>query len=225
MRKHLASICSLLMLIALVACQRQVAGAGAKVEQVQPPTLGGNEEGGEQAESTGAALGGGQEAVSVAEAAPPGLRIVNIKISPTTLGVRQSTGFKGFKNGDSSALVQLPLFGLDPRLGTYYLLVAVGNFGPAPVRNLKARADFLNADGITIWSETQALTHFPTRLGLNPPSLPNIADPQPNLGDKIKGFDLYYFPTNVGVFTYNVPDSAVSAQIKDWKLTFLVSTT
>jgi hypothetical protein len=220
-------ICALMALLCtlFVACTRQVAGSDAKVGQVEPASLGSNEEGGQEAESTGAALGGGQEAVTVSEAAPPGLRIVNIKISPTTLGIRQSTGFSGFHNGDSSALVQLPVFGLDPRLGTYFLVVAVGNFGGAPVRNLKARADFLNADGTVIWSETQALTHFPTRLGLNPPSLPNVADAQPNLGPKLTGFDLYYFPTNVGVFTYNVPDSAISAFIKDWKLTFLVSTT
>ena len=221
------TLCVLLLFAStvFVACSSQVAGSNVKVGQVEPANLGGGDEGGQEAESTGAALGGGQEAVTVTEAAPPGLRIVNIKISPTTLGIRQSTGFSGFRSGDSSALVQLPLYGIDPRLGTYYLVVAVGNFGDAPVRNLKARADFTNASGTIIWSETQALTHFPTRLGLNPPSLPNIAEPQPDLGPKLKGFDLYYVPTNVGIFTYNVPDSAVSSQIKDWKLTFLVSTT
>ncbi|MEO7804877.1 MAG: hypothetical protein ABIS18_11335 [Actinomycetota bacterium] len=211
-------------LFAAAGCSKQVAGADLKVEQSDPPAFGAFE-GGQEAESTGAALGGGQEAVEVSEAAPPGLRIVHIKIAPTTLAFRQATGFTGFKSGSAGALVELPLYGLDPRGGTYYLVVAVGNFGDAPVRNLKGRADFFDADGVRIWSETQAVTHFPTRLGLNPPSLPNLAEPQPDFDPDLKGFSLYYFPTNVGVFTFNVPDGPVSAQIKDWKLTFLVSTT
>lgn len=214
---------SLLMLS--TACTKQVAGADAKVGQSEPPSLGGSAEGGDSAESTGAALGGGEEAVEVTEAAPPGLRIVNVNVSPTTLGILQSTGFKGFKSGGNQALIQLPLYGLDPRLGTYYLVVAVGNFGDAPVRNLKGRADFFNNNGVRIWSETQAVSHFPTRLGLNPPSLPNLSESQPDYDPDLKGFGIYYFPTNVGVFTFNVPDAAVSAQIADWDLTFLVSTT
>lgn len=215
----------LLTLVLLSGCRSDIEGTDAKVGQSEPPSFGASEDGGQEAESTGAALGGGEEAVSVSEAAPPGLRITKIKISPTTLGIRQSTGFSGFRSGDSSALIQLPLFGTDPRLGTYYLLVAVENAGTAPVRNLKGRADFLDGSGTTIWSETQAVTHLPTRLGLNPPSLPNTADAQPELGTDIRNFSLYFFPTNVGVFTFNVPDAAVSAQIRDWKLTFLVSTT
>ncbi len=206
------------------ACQRQAPGADDRVEQTEAPILGGAGEGGET-ESAGSALGGGEDAVEVSEAAPPGLRIVNINISPTTLGIRQSTGFAGFRSGNADALVQLPLFGLDPRLGTYYLVVAVGNFGDAPVRNLKGRADFLNDGGTRIWSETQAVAHFPTRLGLNPPSLPNLAEGQAEYGNDLRGFGIYYFPTNVGLFTFNVPDAAISAQIRDWKLTFLVSTT
>jgi len=216
------------LLVALVlvpGCTFDVAGSDAKVGQSEPPAFGTSEDIGQEAESTGAALGGGEEAVSVTEAAPPGLRITRIKISPTTAGIRQSTGFSGFRSGDSSALVQLPLYGLDPRLGTYYLVVAVENAGTAPVRNLKGRADFLDASGTRIWSETQAVTHLPTRLGLNPPSLPNTVDVQPPLGNDIRNFSLYFFPTNVGVFTFNVPDAAVSSQIRSWKLTFLVSTT
>lgn len=223
-RPFAASLVALTLLAFGTACSRQVAGSDAKVGQAEAPSLGAEEESSGQSVDTGAALGGGQQAATVSEAVPPGLKIVNIKISPTTLGFRQATGFTGFKNGDASALVQLPLYGLDPRLGTYYLVVAVGNFGDAPVRNLKGRADFFDA-GTKVWSETQAVAHFPTRLGLNPPSLPNTADPQAGLGPKLRGFDIFFFPTNVGVFTFSVPDPSVSAQIKDWKLSFLVSTT
>ena len=211
--------------LVLASCTQQIEGANAKVDQSDGPALGSSVEGSDSAESTGAALGGGEEAVEVSEAAPPGLRIVNVKISPTTPGIRQSTGFKGFKSGGADALIQLPVYGLDPRLGTYYLVVAVGNFGDAPVRNLKGRADFYDSSGVKVWSETQPVTHLPTRLGLNPPSLPNLSEPQPAYDPDLKGFGLYYFPTNVGIFTFNVPDAAVSATIKDWKLVFLVSTT
>lgn len=224
MRKVLLRLGLALALMTSVACQRTVAGSDAKVEQSEAPVLGGGEEAGQQLD-TGAALGGGQQAASVSEAAPPGLRIVNMKISPTTLGIIQSTGFKGFRSGDTSSLIQLPLYGLDPRLNIYYLVVAVGNFGSAPVRNLKGRAEFYDAKGVKVWSETQAVTYFPTRLGLNPPSLPNILEPQAELGAELKGFGIYYFPTNIGAFTFSVPDSAVSATIKSWKLVFLVSTT
>ncbi len=224
MRARLA-ILLLVMLFFASACAAGIPGADDQVAQTEPPLLGGSQEEGQEAESTGAALGGGQEAVTVSEAAPPGLRIVNIKISPTTPGIRQATGFKGFRSGDASALVQLPFFGIDPRLGSYYLVIAVGNFGDAPVRNLKGRADFFNENGTRIWSETQALTHFPTRLGLNPPSLPNGPEPQAEYGNELRGFGTYYFPTNVGVFTFNVPDTTISAQIRSWKLAFLVSTT
>lgn len=213
------------LLLLLPACARSVPGADEQVTQSEAPALGAGAEEGQEAESTGAALGGGQEAVTVSEAAPPGLRIVNVKISPTTAGIRQATGFKGFRSGKADALIELPFFGLDPRLGSYYLIVAVGNFGEAPVRNLKGRADFFDENGTRIWSETQAVTHFPTRLGLNPPSLPNADEGQPPLGAEITGFDLYYFRSNIGLFTFSVPDTAISAQIKSWKLAFLVSTT
>lgn len=220
----LTSACLAALALVASACSVQSQGADERVEQSDPPSFG-SQDASQEAESTGAALGGGQEAVEVSEAAPPGLRIVKMQISPTTLAVRQATGFTGFKSGSADALVELPLFGLDPRGGMYYLIVAVGNFGSAPVRNLKGRADFFNDDGVKIWSETQAVTHFPTRLGLNPPSLPNLAEPQPDYDPDLKGFGLYYFPTNVGLFTFNVPDAPISAQIRDWKLTFLVSTT
>lgn len=216
--------CALVLALLAGGCRGQTPGADDRVEQTEAPILGGSSEGGET-ESTGSALGGGEDAVVVSEAAPPGLRIVNINISPTTLGIRQSTGFTGFRSGNADALVQLPLFGVDPRLGTYYLVAAVGNFGDAPVRNLKGRADFTNANGTRIWSETQAVAHFPTRLGLNPPSLPNLAEGQAEYGSDLRGFGIYFFPTNVGLFTFNVPDAAISAQIRDWNLTFLVSTT
>lgn len=225
MRRPFSLLFALTLLALTVSCARQIDGANSKVGQSDPPVLGSSVEGGDSAESTGAALGGGEEAVEVSEAAPPGLRIVNIKISPTTPGIRQSTGFKGFRSGGADALIQLPLYGVDPRLGTYYLIVAVGNFGDAPVRNLKGRADFYDAAGVRIWSETQPVTHLPTRLGLNPPSLPNLSEPQPDYDPDLKGFGLYYFPTNIGVFTFNVPDNAVSANIANWNLTFLVSTT
>lgn len=213
------------LLLAASACSGSLQGANSKIAQTDPPLLGASVEGGEDAESTGAALGGGQEAVEVSEAVPRGLRIVNIKISPTTPGIRRSTSFKGFKSGSPDALIELPVYGLDPRLGTYYLVVAVGNFGDSPVRNLKGRADFYDTRGVRVWSETQPVTHFPTRLGLNPPSLPHLPEPQPDYDPDLKGFGLYYFPSNIGIFTFNVPDASVSASIKDWKLSFLVSTT
>jgi len=73
---------------------------------------------------------------------------------------------------------------------------------------------------------TDAVTHFPTRLGLNPPSLPSDpAVPPGELGEKLHGFGTYYLRGNVGIFTFAVPDTAVAATVKTWKLTFLVSTT
>ena len=100
------------------------------------------------------------------------------------------------------------------------------NEGSQPVRNLKARADFFDANGVLVWSETQAVTHFPTRLGLNPPSLPNDPAVAPGeLGSQTHNFGLYYFAGNVGLFTFAVPDTAVAKTVKSWTLTFLVSTT
>ncbi len=170
---------------------------------------------------------GGEELTEVTEAAPPGLRITTVQISPLSTAAQKALKFTGFRGGSPSALIELPLAAVNPQLGMYYLIVPVINEGDAPVRNLKGRADFFDANGVRVWTETQPVTHFPTRLGLNPPSLPNLRDvPEPHpLGSEISGFSLYYLDGNVGLFTFAVPDPAVSATVRRWTLTFLVSTT
>ena len=177
--------------------------------------------------SSGAATTLGEEQLAeVAEATPPGLRITTLQIAPLSQVARDALNLTGFKNGRGPGLISLPVYGVNPQLGMYYLVVPVINEGPEPVRNLKARADFIDANGIIVWTETLSVTHLPTRLGLNPPSLPNDpAVPAGELGLKTKGFGVYYFAGNVGLFTFAVPDSAIAATVKDWKLTFLVSTT
>jgi hypothetical protein len=177
--------------------------------------------------SSGAATTLGEEQLAeVAEATPPGLRITTLQIAPLSQVARDALNLTGFKNGRGPGLISLPVYGVNPQLGMYYLVVPVINEGPEPVRNLKARADFIDANGIIVWTETLSVTHLPTRLGLNPPSLPNDpAVPPGELGLKTKGFGVYYFAGNVGLFTFAVPDSAIAATVKDWKLTFLVSTT
>lgn len=168
----------------------------------------------------------GEELTAVTEAAPPGLHITTVTISPLSGLAQRALHFKGFKGGAPNALIHLPIAGIDPQLGFYYLTVPVVNDGPAPVRNLKARADFFDANHVLVWSETEPVTHFPTRLGLNPPSLPNVEVPEIGpLGTSIKGFSLYYFAGNVGIFNYSVPDNAVAKTVRSWELTFLVSTT
>ena len=169
----------------------------------------------------------GQESLAtVAEAAPPGLHITSVQIGTLTKAARDALHLTGFKNGHGPGLISLPVYGVNPQLGMYYLVVPVVNDGDQPVRNLKARADFFDTDGILVWSETESVTHFPTRLGLNPPSLPNDPSVPPGeLGQKLHNFGLYYFAGNVGIFTYAVPDTAVAATVKSWTLTFLVSTT
>ena len=169
---------------------------------------------------------GSEQAVSVGEAAPPGLHITSVQIGTLSQAARDALHLTGFKNGRGPGLISLPVYGVNPQLGMYYLIVPVVNDGNQPVRNLKARADFFDAQGVLIWSETEAVTHFPTRLGLNPPSLPNDPSVPPGeLGTKLHHFGLYYFAGNVGLFTFAVPDTAVAAQVKTWKLTFLVSQT
>lgn len=176
--------------------------------------------------SGGATTLGEEQLAEVAEAAPPGLRITTLQIAPLSDAARDALNLTGFHNGKGPGLISLPVYGVNPQLGMYYLIVPVVNEGPEPVRNLKARADFLDANGIVVWTETLSVTHLPTRLGLNPPSLPNDpAAPPGELGLKTRGFGLYYFAGNVGLFTFAVPDAAIAATIKTWELTFLVSTT
>jgi len=170
---------------------------------------------------------GGEQLTDVEEAAPDGLRITTVRISPLSPVARQALKWSGFRGGSSSALIELPISGINPQLGMYYLLVPVVNDGDEPVRNLKARADFFDADGVRVWTEVEPVTYFPTRLGLNPPSLPEqrrIEEPS-RLGSSIRGFSLYYFAGNVGLFTFAVPDPAIAATVRRWTLTFLVSTT
>jgi len=170
----------------------------------------------------------GEQLANVSEAAPAGLHITTIQISPLSKAAADALKFTGFRSGHGPGLLTLPVYGVNPDLGMYYLIVPVVNEGPAPVRNLKARADFYDANGIIVWSETQALTYFPTRLGLNPPSLPNDPNantPQPELGQGTHGFGIYYFAGNVGIFTFAVADTAIAKTVKSWQLTFLVSTT
>jgi hypothetical protein len=169
---------------------------------------------------------GAEQLAEVEEAAPPGLHITELQIGVLSQAARDALNFTGFKNGRGPGLISLPIYGINPQLGMYYLVVPVVNEGAEPVRNLKARADFFDADNVLVWTETSAVTHFPTRLGLNPPSLPNDPAVTPGeLGSETRNFGLYYFAGNIGVFVFAVPDTAVAATVKTWKLTFLVSTT
>jgi hypothetical protein len=170
---------------------------------------------------------GGEQLAEVAEATPPGLRITTIQIASLPKVARDSLHLNLYRvYGGGPGLITLPVSGIDPQIGMYYLIVPVINDGPAPVRNLKARADFYDANGVVVWTETQPVTHFPTRLGLNPPSLPNDPNaPAGELGTNTRGFGLYYFAGNVGIFTFAVPDASVAKTVRRWTLTFLVSTT
>ncbi|MEX2459391.1 MAG: hypothetical protein WD770_10450 [Actinomycetota bacterium] len=189
--------------------------------QAEIPELEGVAEGGAD---EGASEGLGEAPVDVSEAAPPGLRIARFTISPITPALRDAINFTGFQSGGTSGLIELPVFGLNDRQKIYYLVVPVINEGDAPVRNLKARADFFDSQGRQVWSETLALTHLPTRLALNPPSLPNEDEPQPPLGPDVSGYGLYYFPTNAGLFVFSVPDPTIAQTVRSWRLTYLVST-
>lgn len=189
-----------------------------QVPQLSDPEFGGGGGGGVSL--------GGEELKDVVAAAPPGLKVTTIQIAPLSKAARDALKFTGFRNGKGPGLITLPVYGVNPDIGMYYLVVPVVNEGTEPVRNLKARADFLDASGIVVWTETQPVTHFPTRLGLNPPSLPNDRSVPPGeLGTETTGFGLYYFSGNVGIFTFAVPDTAVAKTIRSWRLTFLVSTT
>jgi hypothetical protein len=179
--------------------------------------------------SAGGATSLGEEQLAeVEEAAPPGLHITSVQIGILSPAARDALNFTGFKNGRGPGLISLPVYGINPLIGMYYLVVPVVNEGTEPVRNLKGRADFFDANGVLVWTETEAVTHFPTRLGLNPPSLPSDRSVGPGeLGQNgnTRNFNLYYFAGNVGIFTFAVPDAAVAKTVKTWKLTFLVSTT
>ena len=228
--RRLRTGAAMALAVALSACHPAIKGvridgprlaepdASGQVPALQEPQFGG---------SSSTTKLNGESLAAVKEAAPPGLHVTSIAISPLSPLARRALHFKGFKGGSPDALVHLPLFGLDPQLGFYYLAVPVVNDGPAPVRNLKARADFFDANEVLVWSETEPVTHFPTRLGLNPPSLPNartLPEPGP-LGTDIKGFSLYYFAGNVGIFNFSVPDTTVAKTVARWEITFLVSTT
>lgn len=171
----------------------------------------------------GAAEGFGEEAVETAEATPEGLHVATVSISPLTPQLQDAINFTGFASGGPNALIELPVYGLNERQDLYYLIVPVVNEGKEEVRNLEGRAEFFDAQGRLIWTETQFLTHLPTRLQLNPPSLPNREEPQPELGDELSGYPLFYLPTNMGLFTFAVPDPAVAPRVESWTLTFLVS--
>ena len=190
--------------------------AEAEIPQLEGVAQGGSDE--------GAAAGLGEETVDVAEATPEGLRIANFTVSPLSPALRDAIDFTGFQSGGPGGLIELPISGLNERQKIYFLLVPVINEGDAPVRNLKARADFFDAQGRRVWQETVALTHLPTRLALNPPSLPNEDEAQPGLGPEVSGYGLYYFPTNVGLFVFSVADATVAQTVRSWKLTYLVST-
>ena len=192
------------------------AEAGGEIPQLDsgPSVVGGGE---------GAAEGFGEEAVATAEATPEGLHVTTVQIAPTTPELVDAINFTGFKSGGPNALIELPVYGLNERQNLYYLIVPVVNEGKAEVRNLEGRAEFFDERGRLIWEETQFLTHLPTRLQLNPPSLPNKVDPQPELSEEASGYPLYYLPTNMGLFVFAVPDPAVAPKVKSWSLSFLVS--
>ncbi len=190
--------------------------AGGEIPQLEtaPVEVGGG---------TGAAEGFGEEAVSTAEATPEGLHVTTVQIAPTTPELVDAINFTGFKSGGPNALIELPVYGLNERQNLYYLIVPVVNEGKQEVRNLEGRAEFFDDRGRLIWEETLFLTHLPTRLQLNPPSLPNKVDPQPELSEEASGYPLYYLPTNMGLFVFAVPDPAVAPKVKSWSLSFLVS--
>ena len=214
---------SLLLLVSCGTPQGTSASGAAPVEEaggeIPQLALGPSEIGG----GTGAAEGFGEEGVETAEATPEGLHIATVQVAPTTPELVDAINFTGFKSGGPNALIELPVYGLNERQNLYYLIVPVVNEGKQEVRNLEGRAEFFDERGRLIWEETLFLTHLPTRLQLNPPSLPNKVDPQPELSEEASGYPLYYLPTNMGLFVFAVPDPAVAPKVKSWSLSFLVS--
>jgi hypothetical protein len=226
MRKRAGAL-ALLLLGALVACgtPEGTTGTGTtgaettatgEIPQLEagPAEVGG---------AGGAAEGFGEEAVNTAEATPEGLHVATVQVAPTTPELVDAINFTGFKSGGPNALIELPVYGLNERQNLYYLIVPVINEGKQEVRNLEGRAEFFDDRGRLVWEETVFLTHLPTRLQLNPPSLPNKADPQSELSEEASNYPLYYFPTNMGLFVFSVPDPAVAPKVKSWSLSFLVS--
>jgi hypothetical protein len=226
MRLRALSLALALALLVLSACGQPegtsgsdpaaLEEAGGEIPQLEsgPAEVGGG---------TGAAEGFGEEAVSTAEATPEGLHITTVQIAPNTPELIDAINFTGFKSGGPNALIELPIYGLNERQNLYYLIVPVINEGKQEVRNLEGRAEFFDDRGRLIWEETGFLTHLPTRLQLNPPSLPNKAESQPELSEEASNYPLYYLPTNMGLFTFAVPDPAVAPKVKSWSLTFLLS--
>jgi hypothetical protein len=225
-RKRIAG--AVLLAAALAACgggrpariggPRLSVPAGGEVPTLREPQFGGG---------GGATSLGGEQLTEVQAAAPPGLHVTTIQVSVLSKVARDALHISQYRvYGGGPGLITLPVSGVNPQLGMYYLIVPVVNEGPEPVRNLKGRADFIDANGVVVWSEVQSVTHFPTRLGLNPPSLPNSPTaPAGELGIGTKGFGLYYLAGNIGIFTFAVPDAEVAKTVTDWRLTFLVSQT
>jgi hypothetical protein len=218
---------AIMAVLALAACGTPQ-GTSAGGESATAPEAGGEipqldsgpaEVGG----GAGAAEGFGEEAVETAEATPEGLHIATVQVAPTTPELVDAINFTGFKSGGPNALLELPIYGLNERQNLYYLIVPVINEGKQEVRNLEGRAEFFDEKGRLIWEETVFLTHLPTRLQLNPPSLPNQAETQPELSEEASNYPLYYLPTNMGLFVFAVPDPAVAPNVKSWSLSFLVS--
>ena len=221
------AVVATLAVVSLAGCG-EPKGVAAGGEAVTAPEAGGEvpqlDAGPAQvAAAAGAAEGFGEEAVETAEATPEGLRIATVQVAPTTPELVDAINFTGFKSGGPNALIELPIYGLNERQNLYYLIVPVINEGKQEVRNLEGRAEFFDDRGRLIWEETVFLTHLPTRLQLNPPSLPNKAESQPELSEEASNYPLYYLPTNMGLFVFAVPDPAVAPKVKSWNLTFLVS--
>ena len=94
----------------------------AEIPQLEGVAAGGADE--------GAAQGLGEETVEVEEATPPGLHIANFTVSPLSPALRDAINFTGFKSGGPGGLIELPVYGLNPRQKIYYLIAPVINEGP-----------------------------------------------------------------------------------------------
>ncbi|MCA1727724.1 MAG: ABC transporter substrate-binding protein, partial [Actinobacteria bacterium] len=156
-RLALAMVASVMAFAACGSPQGAAPGGEASfAAEAEIPQLEGQAQGGAD---EGAAAGLGEEAIDVAEATPEGLHIARFTISPLSPDLRDAINFTGFHSGGTSGLIELPVAGLNERQKIYFLLVPVINEGKAPVRNLKGRAEFFDAQGRRVWEETLALTH------------------------------------------------------------------